>query len=75
VWFLVFFFRALDPGFVQLANFVELDAQTMSQGTFCAKLVEQRFRLLKGVRGNVFGFKEIAKAALNLGFGKQDFLL
>jgi hypothetical protein len=69
------FLVLLDAGFVELADFFELDAQSVPQGAFGAKFVEQGLSLLEGVGRNVFRFKEIAKAALNLRFGEQDFLL
>lgn len=50
IWF-------LDPGFVQLADFFELDAQAVPQRAFGTKLFEQRFRLIKNFNRKIFRFE------------------
>ena len=56
---------------VQLADLFQLDAEPMPQGAFRAKFVEQRFGLVEGLGRDFLGLEQVAKAALNLGFGKQ----
>ncbi len=43
----------------------------MPERAFRAKFVKQRFRLIEGVGRHILGLEQVAKAALNLGFGKQ----
>jgi hypothetical protein len=44
----------------------------MTERAFRAKFVEQRFRLIEGVRRHILGLEQVTEAALNLGFGKQS---
>jgi hypothetical protein len=60
---------------MQLADFLELDAQAMTQRAFRSKLFQQRFRPFKSVRRNVLALEQIAKTTLNFRFGKQGNLL
>jgi hypothetical protein len=57
---------------MQLAKLFQLDAQAMPQRAFRTKFVEQGFRLVESLWRHVFAFEQTAKAALNLGFSKQD---
>jgi hypothetical protein len=57
---------------MHFAELFQLDAQAMSQRAFGTELVQEVFRLVKRLMRNVFALEQAAKAALNLGFGKQS---
>src|SRR5262245_18520341 len=62
----------LRPCRLQLADFLELNTQSVPERAFWAKFIKQRFRLIEGIRRHILGLEQITEAALNLGFGKQS---
>ena len=58
-------------GFGQLAEFVELFLQAVTEGAFAAELVEQGVGLLERLFVPLVFFEEATKAPLDFRFGKQ----
>jgi hypothetical protein len=59
---------------VHLAQFFELDAQPVAERALGSQFVQQAFGLIEVFERKILRLEQIAKAALNLIFGKQGSL-
>lgn len=65
----------LGLGGVQVAKLFELHRQAVTQGAFQTQFVEEFFRPIKGVRGDLFlSFEELRETTLDFVFGEQGIL-
>ena len=65
----------LGLGGVQVTELFELHRQAMTQGAFQTQFVEEFFRPIKGVGGDLLlGLEELREATLDFVFGEQGIL-